>query len=324
MDDLSQILSLFADFINPKKRVFIGYLLLSLMIGLIWLMVAHRASLRQALARALDPKVFFSKSALADYQIFVLNRVITGFISPLLITQMAIATSVYFFLHGLGWVQVGYFADVPKWLAVGLFTFALFTVDDLTKYLLHRWMHKWPLLWAIHKTHHSAETLTPLTVYRVHPLEGVLYGLRGVVCQGTVISGFVFLFGGQVDLYTVLGANVLVFVFHITGSNLRHSHIDIRYWRWLEHILISPAQHQLHHSIAVRHYDKNFGAALAIWDWLFGSLHLSEREGKLTFGLLPSEKSSASNIWQIYTRPFVDMALSLRRIGRRMLRLRRS
>ena len=68
----------------------------------------------------------------------------------------------------------------------------------------------------------------------------------------------------------------------MTGSNLRHSHINIKYWKWLEYIFISPAQHQLHHSIAQEHYDKNFGAALAIWDWLFGSLHLSEEE-KATF-----------------------------------------
>ena len=59
------------------------------------------------------------------------------------------------------------------------------------------------------------------------------------------------------------------------GSNLRHSHVGIQYWKWVEYIFISPAQHQLHHSIAKEHHDKNFGAALAIWDWLFGSLHHS-------------------------------------------------
>ena len=63
-------------------------------------------------------------------------------------------------------------------LVVGLFSVAMFVADDFTKYLMHRWMHRWPALWSIHKVHHSAETLTPITVYRVHPLEGVLYATR--------------------------------------------------------------------------------------------------------------------------------------------------
>ena len=46
--------------------------------------------------------------------------------------------------------------------------------------------------------------------------------------------------------------------------------------------LISPAQ--LCHSIS-KHYNKNYGAALAIWDWIFGSLHHSEETENLTLGL---------------------------------------
>ena len=97
--------------------------------------------------------------------------------------------------------------------------------------------------------------------------------------------GFVFLFGNNVDLVTILGANIFVFLFNIFGSNLRHSHIGIRYWKWLEYFLISPAQHQVHHSISINHHDKNFGAAFAIWDWIFGSLHHSEDTDKLVLGI---------------------------------------
>ena len=141
---------------------------------------------------------------------------------------------------------------------------------------------------------------------------GVLYALRSAVAQGVTMAVFLFFFGNAVDLYTVLGVNILSFVFHVTGSNLRHSHIAIRYWRWLEHILISPAQHQVHHSIAREHHDKNFGVAFAVWDWLFGSLHLSERDKALTFGLKPSE-AHASRLSDIYLRPFRDMVAVLRR-----------
>lgn len=317
MELFDQITPIFVDFADPKKRIFIGYLGLSVLIALAWLITAKRLSGRAAIGRVFDRKVWLSKSAIADYKIFVINRVFSLFISPLLLTQLAIATALFYALHGVDFLNRGLFDHWPVGVIVALFTSVMFIIDDFTKYLMHRWMHRYPVLWAIHKVHHSAETLTPVTVYRVHPLEGILYGSRSAVAQGATLAIFFFFFGDAVDLYTVLGANILSFAFHVTGSNLRHSHIDIRYWPWLEHILISPAQHQVHHSIAEEHYDKNFGVALAVWDWMFGSLHLSEKEKKLTFGLDESEASS----WQladIYFRPFADIARFFTRRAKRL------
>ncbi|MDA5558776.1 sterol desaturase family protein [Shimia sp. MMG029] len=305
MDLIQSLTPFVSDFADPKKRIFVGYLGLSVLIAFLWLVFVKRQSLQNAFSRVFDRRVFFSKSSMADYQIFLINRVFTLFVSPLLITQVAIATSIYFTLHKQSFISPGFFEDASKPLVVAGFSLTLFLADDLTKYFLHRWMHKWPPLWAIHKVHHSAETLTPITVYRVHPLEGVLYALRSAFAQGLVLPIFIFAFGKTVDLYTVVGVNVLVFLFHVTGSNLRHSHINISYWPWLERILISPAQHQLHHSTAEKHFDKNFGAALALWDWLFGSLHLSDKDEDLTFGL-PQEEASATNLADIYLRPFRD------------------
>lgn len=320
MDLFDQIAAVFADFANPKKRVFFGYLALSVLIALTWLVCIRKTPLRAALGRVFDRKVLLSKSSLADCKVFVINRLFTFLISPLLLSQVAIATAIYFFLHGQDFLVPAHFSGLSQGMVVALFTAALFVADDFSKYLVHRWMHRFPLLWALHKVHHSATTLTPVTVYRVHPLEGVLYTLRGVAAQGTVIPVFYYLFGDAVSLYTVVGVNVLVFLFHVTGSNLRHSHISIRYWPWLEHILISPAQHQLHHSVAERHFDKNFGAALAVWDWLFNSLHLSETDQELTFGLDASERSSADSLKVLYLQPVADIGRLLRRRLRSGLR----
>lgn len=306
MDLLETLGTVFDDFWDPKKRVFFGYLFLSLAIALVWLFALRKTTLRKAMSEVFDRKVFFSPSAIADYKIFVLNRLITLFISPLLVSQLVIATALYYALHEVSFFERGVFAVTPDTVIIGLFTATIFAADDFTKFLLHRWMHRFPLLWAIHKVHHSAETMTPITVYRVHPLEGVLYGLRSAVAQGTTMAVFLFFFGPAVDLYTIVGVNILSFVFHVTGSNLRHSHIAISYWPWLEHLLVSPAQHQVHHSIAREHHDKNFGVAFAIWDWLFGSLHLSSAHQKLAFGLQPNE-ASATDLRSIYMRPFVDM-----------------
>ena len=227
-------------------------------------------------------------------------------VSPHLLTQMTIATAFYFFFFDLQFLEMGMFSSTPQYVIISLFTLSHFLVDDFSKYIVHRWMHKWPFLWALHKVHHSATNLTPMTVFRTHPLEGLVFTLRSAFAQGLTISTFVYFFGSGVDLYTILGANLFVFFFNVFGSNLRHSHIGIRYWKWLEYILISPAQHHLHHSIAKEHYNKNYGAALAIWDWLFGSLHHSEDTDSLTLGLGTKDDQKKHTLKELYAIPVLE------------------
>ena len=100
-------------------------------------------------------------------------------------------------------------------------------------------------------------------------------------------------------------------MFNTAGSNLRHSHIGIRYWPWLEYILISPAQHQLHHSIDISHHDKNFGAALAIWDYIFGSLHHSEEIEDLTLGI-ETDGKNLNNLSNLYFFPLIEIFVIIR------------
>jgi hypothetical protein len=53
----------------------------------------------------------------------------------------------------------------------------------------------------------------------------------------------------------------------------------------MEHILISPAQHQIHHSAAKKHFNKNYGSIFALWDWMFGTLYIPESYEDLTYGV---------------------------------------
>ena len=101
---------------------------------------------------------------------------------------------------------------------------------------------------------------------------------------------------------TVFGASVGVVIFHSLGSNLRHSHVKIRYPKIIERILISPGQHQIHHSTEKKHFDKNFGVAFAIWDLMFGSLVLSEKASH-KFGL-KTQFGSKQGIMHLYIEPF--------------------
>ena len=193
------------------------------------------------------------------------------------------------------------------WLLPFIFTFCYFVFDDFTKFITHTIMHKIPILWAIHKTHHSARTLTPITVFRTHPLEGIIFILRSAITQGIVIALFYYVYGNNISLVTILGANVFSFWFHLAGSNLRHSHIRISYWPWLEKIIISPAQHQVHHSTKKRHFNKNFGVTFAIWDWIFGSLKVSNQHEEIKFGICEKEEIYENNIIYLYISPFIEI-----------------
>jgi sterol desaturase/sphingolipid hydroxylase (fatty acid hydroxylase superfamily) len=51
---------------------------------------------------------------------------------------------------------------------------------------------------------------------------------------------------------------------------LLHSRIP---WRLgvLSRVFVTPRFHSFHHSVDPRHYDKNFGSVLSIWDHMFGT-----------------------------------------------------
>jgi len=245
--------------------------------------------------------------------LFCINRVFFSFLRPALFTHLTIATIVYQLLHLQVLMPIGALDYVNYWVATSTFTLVYFIFDDFSRFGVHYLMHRIPLLWEFHKFHHSAETLTPLTVTRTHPVEGIIFLLRTVSVQGVTIALFVGLFGSKVDLLTIYGVSVLGMVFHSLGSNLRHSHIAIRYPVAVEKIFISPAQHQLHHSRDPQHFDRNFGVVLAIWDRLIGSFHPSI-DKEIRFGLTKSDADFTKSIWSMYLTPFINLFRLLGRL----------
>ena len=75
-------------------------------------------------------------------------------------------------------------------------------------------------------------------------------------------------------------------MFNFAAANLRHSHIWISFGR-LEKIFISPAQHQIHHSVG--HSNANLGSIFSVWDGLLGTRTYSGQKRELEFGLGPEK-----------------------------------
>lgn len=297
-------------FTNPRRRLFLGYLASALLIALFWLVFLKRQSFGKALATLFSKEIWMSRSTRFDVIAFLINRVIFTAIRPALITQVAVATSLYYALHEQSLIPIGLFSDAPYVVAASLFTIFFFLFDDFARFFTHMLLHKVPALWEFHKFHHSAESLTPLTVTRAHPVEGLIFTIRSALVQGISIGLFIYLFGNEIGLITIFGVNAFVVFFHGLGSNLRHSHIPIRYPKAVEIVLMSPAQHQLHHSDNPLHFDKNFGVALSLWDWICGTFHHST-DKPLKFGLGSNEQEASQSIMALYLTPFKSLGKRL-------------
>ena len=62
----------------------------------------------------------------------------------------------------------------PDWALNAVRTVALFLGYELGFFVDHTLKHRIPALWELHKAHHSAEVLTPLVNFRVHPLDSLI------------------------------------------------------------------------------------------------------------------------------------------------------
>lgn len=307
---------IFGDLFDPRKRVFVGYLASAWAIAFLWLLLRRGAGVRRALGGFFSRDSWLTRSAVADYAVFLVNGILMLALAPALLTQLTVAFVLFEWMHG--WFGGRPAVDASPAMIMVAFTVTLFLVDDVARYAVHRLLHRVRFLWAFHRVHHSATSLNPLTVFRTHPVEGIIFSVRGALVQGACIAPFIFFFGDRVELFTILGASAFTFAFNALGSNLRHSHVAIGYWPWLERVVMSPAQHQVHHSTAERHVDRNFGATLSLWDWIFGTHCHSNADEALTFGVRGEDPARAHGLVGLYGRPFADAARSIAAAVRRV------
>lgn len=175
---------------------------------------------------------------------------------------------------------------LPQWVAVSAMTLALWFSYEFAYWFDHLLKHKIRVLWAFHKVHHSAEALSPLTIFRVHPVDNIIFYNIVAVVTGAASGAMHWLVGAGVSPWTVAGANILTIAGLMTIKHLHHSHAWIAWGGIWGRTILSPAHHQIHHSSALEHHDRNFGGVLAVFDWLAGTLYIPNiRREALTFGV---------------------------------------
>lgn len=286
--------------VSPDKRVYWLYFISSFLLALY---VFFRKKKKVSFTTYFfNKKIWLGNSALIDYMMIFFNSLIKIVVlAPLLIYSLYLA-------EGMSeWLLTTFGASTLDWsftTIVVVYTITIVVVNDFASFFIHYLMHKIPFLWEFHKIHHSATELNPFTQYRIHPIELIINNLRGLAIKGLVTGLFLYLGNGKISLLTFLGVNVLNFMFLFWGANLRHSHVRLKYFNFLEYILISPYQHQIHHSNNKKHFDSNLGSRLAIWDYLFGTLIKSKEVNQLTFGL-GKEDSEYDSFTKNLLNPFI-------------------
>jgi len=160
----------------------------------------------------------------------------------------------------------------------------------------HYLMHKVPLLWRLHRVHHSDTEMDVSTTVRFHPLElaaALPLGLPVVVALGLSPTVLV--------AYEILDAGVNV----LSHSNLR---LLFALERWLRYLVVTPDLHRVHHSSHQPETDSNFGAVFPVWDLVFRTFRTATRAPQETMQLGLEEvrdERTRNPIW-LLASPFFD------------------
>jgi len=251
-----------------------------LIVYVVW---AMRGREKPFLAYLLPKAVWAHPSTLVDIKVALFNGAITatGALSAILITPF-VTYALVSQLAGLTGGGLSEASGLGRSIFAGII---LFLVQDFCRYWNHYLHHEHRYLWPFHAVHHSAEVMTPITFLRAHPMYSVLQILVISALVGVVQGVILFAFVGQIDIKVIYASTMAFNAYVFFGGHLRHSHVWVSYGRRLEHILISPAQHQIHHSSDVKHHDCNYGEIFAIWDWMFGTLYVPDGYEDLNYGL---------------------------------------
>lgn len=152
---------------------------------------------------------------------------------------------------------------LPAWLAAPLAIVLL----DFVVWLQHVVFHAVPLLWRLHRVHHTDTDFDVTTGTRFHPVEILLS--VAIKCAAVAAIG--------APAVAVLAFEVLL------NATAMFNHANARLpagldtlLRWL---LVTPDMHRVHHSIEYNETNSNFGFNLPWWDRLFGTYRAQPAAG---------------------------------------------
>ncbi|MEO7394016.1 MAG: sterol desaturase family protein [Chitinophagaceae bacterium] len=216
---------------------------------------------------------------------------------PFFLGNLLWAIALVYSIEWLNKKQVGlfYMIQVPVWLKM-ILAVALF---DFVSYWFHRASHKVPLLWRLHRVHHSDTSMDSSTFFRGHPIESFLwFGVGNIVAAG--------IFG--LDLLS-LG---LYFLVSLPFFFLEHANLKFPTWidKTFGLVFTTPNLHKVHHEQDQYYTDSNFSDIFILWDRIFGTYKHKPVE-EIKFGLKEFDEPKKQSFWYLMKSPFINV----KRIG---------
>ena len=314
LDAAAVFLRPIANLFAPNDRIYWLYFysayLIALLVQLNHIGTWSLATVKDCIRDFFSKSVWGHRSARLDYKMLFLNGFGYFYIFPLITVSTTLAAEVTTDALRLVSGQEG-LGLTPGWSSRAALTVIWLVAWDFGFFIAHYLQHRIPLLWEFHKAHHSAEVLTPFTVFRMHPIDDMLtYSTVGMMA-GLVGGCFRFCYADPVQFYMINGLNIFWFVALMAGYHLRHSHIWVMYPKPFSAIFSSPALHLIHHSNNPKHFNKNYARIFVFWDRLAGTLYLPASREPVEFGLGGGEERDYQSLGGAYLRPF---SLAARRL----------
>jgi sterol desaturase/sphingolipid hydroxylase (fatty acid hydroxylase superfamily) len=179
---------------------------------------------------------------------------------------------------------------LPKWLEIILAVVLM----DYTLYLWHVFTHKAPFLWRFHVVHHVDLDLDASTALRFHFGEliiSVLWRSIQILVIGASPSA---LSAWQLFLFPSI-------LFHHSNVRLPEN-LD----RALQHVIVTPRLHGIHHSIVRDETDSNWSSGLTIWDKLHGTFRNDVPQNEIIIGVPAYQNPDEVILSRILPLPFEE------------------
>lgn len=189
-----------------------------------------------------------------------------------------------------GWGLLNALA-VPGWIAIVLSVLTL----DLAIYTQHVVFHKVPVLWRLHRMHHTDVDIDTTTGIRFHPIE---------IALSLAIKMAVIIALGAPPAAVIIFEVLLNATAMFNHGNVRLSaSID----RALRRVMVTPDFHRVHHSVHRDETDSNYGFNLSVWDYLFGTYRAQPRDGHqgMKIGLEIFREPLQGRLDRLLIQPFV-------------------
>ena len=226
------------------------------------------------------------------------TNIILIFLSSLLLKvslpMLAVGAAQWSQTNGLGiFNTMDFFAS--DYAAIVIFFLSIILMDFII-YWQHVLMHNVPLLWRMHKVHHSEAALDVTSAVRFHPFEmlfSMLIKIAFIVLLGIPVIAVI--------IFEIL-LNALALFNH---SNIKlPKSVEIQ----LRKLLVTPEVHWIHHSQIEQETNSNYGFNLIIWDKLFGSYIDKPKQDYrvLQQGLSQYNHQQPLNIFQLLMLPFTS------------------